>query len=98
MSALEIEPLPSYLRDIKKLLKRHADIAKLNTVVSLIAKNTAESTKILEQHHNMHLLKGLWKGHRECHVCNAGDWLLIWIVDNGVAYLERTGTHNELFR
>ncbi|WP_206214062.1 type II toxin-antitoxin system YafQ family toxin, partial [Adlercreutzia sp. ZJ154] len=41
---------------------------------------------------------GLWKGHRECHVCNAGDWLLIWIVDNGVAYLERTGTHNELFR
>ncbi|WP_241155962.1 type II toxin-antitoxin system YafQ family toxin [Adlercreutzia sp. ZJ154] len=24
--------------------------------------------------------------------------MLIWIVDNGVAYLERTGTHNELFR
>ncbi len=98
MSALEIEALPSYVRDLKRLLKRHVDVARLNAVVNLIAENTADSTKALEQHHNMHVLKGPWRGHRECHVCNAGDWLLIWVVDNGVAYLERTGTHDELFR
>ncbi len=98
MSALEVEPLPSYMRDIKRLLRRHVDITKLNTVVNLIAENTAASIKTLEQHHNMHVLKGSWKGHRECHVCNAGDCLLIWTVDSGVAYLERTGTHDELFR
>ncbi|NGM18339.1 type II toxin-antitoxin system mRNA interferase toxin, RelE/StbE family [Eggerthellaceae bacterium zg-893] len=93
-----MEPLPSFVRDVKRLLKRHADIAKLNTVVNLIAENTTASTKTLEQRHNMHVLKGPWKGHRECHVCNAGDWLLIWVVDHGVAYLERTGSHDELFR
>ncbi|NHM13629.1 type II toxin-antitoxin system mRNA interferase toxin, RelE/StbE family [Eggerthellaceae bacterium zg-886] len=93
-----MEPLPSFVRDVKRLLKRHADITKLNTVVNLIAENTAASIKTLEQHHSMHVLKGPWKGHHECHVCNAGDWLLIWVVDHGVAYLERTGSHDELFR
>ena len=98
MSALEIEPLPSYIRDVKKLLRKHVDVADLNSVVNLIAENSPSSIEILEQRHRMHALKGPWQGHRECHVCNAGDWLLIWTVEAGVAYLERTGTHDELFR
>ncbi len=98
MSALQIEPLPSYARDIKRLLKQHVDISKLNEVINLIIENSVASNQELIQRHNMHVLKGSWKGHYECHVCNVGDWLLIWVVDNGVAYLERTGTHDELFQ
>ena len=98
MSKLQIEPLPTYIRDVKKLLKRHVDMAKLNTVINLIADNSPEAIEELKRHHNMHSLQGLWKGHKECHVCNAGDWLLIWIVEDNVAYLERTGTHDELFK
>lgn len=46
----------------------------------------------------MHILSGVWAGHRECHVANMGDWLLIWSSDESYAYFERTGTHEELFK
>ena len=45
----------------------------------------------------MHTLKGAWRGSNECHVANAGDWLLVWRVHGGVAFLQRTGTHDEIF-
>ena len=46
----------------------------------------------------MHTLRGEWAGSSECHVCNAGDWLLIWRTFGNVALMQRTGTHDELFR
>ncbi len=46
----------------------------------------------------MHTLKGMWAGNYECHVANAGDWLVIWKVGNGLAVFDRTGSHDELFR
>lgn len=45
----------------------------------------------------MHTLGGEWSGSNECHVCNAGGWLVIWFVDGETAYFQRTGTHDELF-
>ena len=44
-----------------------------------------------------HPLQGKWKGFRECHVLP--DWLLIYKADgiNLLLYLERTGTHSDLF-
>ena len=46
----------------------------------------------------MHKLKGEWKDSLECHVANVGDWLLVWCVRENKAYLQRTGTHDEIFR
>ncbi|KXB81768.1 type II toxin-antitoxin system YafQ family toxin [Varibaculum cambriense] len=46
----------------------------------------------------MHKLSGQWGGSNECHVANAGDWLVIWRTCGQVAYFQRTGTHDELFR
>ncbi len=46
----------------------------------------------------MHTLSGRWAGRNECHVANAGDWLLIWSSNAEVAFFERTGSHDELFR
>ncbi len=46
----------------------------------------------------MHKLQGVWKNSLECHVANVGDWLLVWSVKGDRAYLQRTGTHDEIFR
>ena len=46
----------------------------------------------------MHRLSGQWAGSNECHVANAGDWLIIWQVHGDIAYFQRTGSHSELFR
>lgn len=74
------------------------DLAPLSEVVDLILEDTKEARKTLKQRHKMHRLKGEWAGSDECHVANAGDWLLIWRTGNGVAVFQRTGSHNELFR
>lgn len=91
--------LPAFSRDLKKkAAKRKWNLAELETVVDLILENTAESTEILKRRHKMHRLSGQWGGSSECHVANAGDWLVIWRTDDGVAYFQRTGSHDELFR
>ena len=52
----------------------------------------------LRRRHNMHTLSGNWRVRYECHVANAGDWLVIWSSNDSVALFERTGSHDELFR
>ena len=52
----------------------------------------------LRRRHNMHTLSGNWRVRYECHVANAGDWLVIWSSNDSVAFFERTGSHDELFR
>lgn len=42
-----------------------------------------------------HRLVGNWVGRWECHI--AGDWLLVWSEDTETIYLERTGTHADIF-
>ena len=46
----------------------------------------------------MHDLKGEWSGSRECHVANAGDWLVIWRDEDTFVTFQRTGSHDDLFR
>lgn len=91
--------LPAFSRDLKKkAAKRKWNLVELEAVVELILENTAEATEILKQRHKMHRLSGQWGGSSECHVANAGDWLVIWRTEDGVAYFQRTGSHDELFR
>lgn len=90
---------PAFSRDLKRLAKdRTRDLKLLEQVVDLILENTPASKEELRRHHRAHALKGAWAGSLECHVANIGDWLLIWAVDGEVAYLRRTGTHDELFK
>ena len=58
----------------------------------------SETLEKLHRRHNMHTLSGNWRGRYECHVANAGDWLVIWSSNDSVAFFERTGSHDELFR
>lgn len=96
---LEAKFAPAFSRDLKKkAAKRNWDLSELEKVVDLILENSAESKSILIQRHGMHRLSGKWGGSNDCHVANAGDWLVIWRVNGSMAYFQRTGSHDELFR
>lgn len=90
--------MPSFSRDLKRVRRRGLDEHELRAVIGLILENTPDTLEELRRRHRMHALKGAWKGSSECHVANAGDWLLVWRVHEGVAFLQRTGTHDEIFR
>ena len=98
MAKLELAFASTYKRDVKTLDKNHIDTTPLDEVQQLILDNTRASQKILKQRHKMHKLKGKWKGSNECHVCNVGDWLLVWTVRDNVALMQRTGKHDDIFR
>ncbi len=86
-----------FQRDVKRLKRKHVDLQPLEELVDLVIQNTPAALQELRRRHNMHDLKGEWAGSRECHVANAGDWLVIWREGNGIAAFQRTGSHDELF-
>ncbi len=47
-----------------------------------------------EKHHD-HTLIGHYINHKECHI--ESDWLLIYKKNGGTLFLERTGSHSDLF-
>lgn len=99
MARLTADFSTAFKRDLKKKAsKRHWDLEKLQELIALVLENTPEALETLKRRHNMHELSGKWKGRSECHVANAGDWLVIWSSNDKVAFFERTGSHDELFR
>ncbi|WP_172119570.1 type II toxin-antitoxin system YafQ family toxin [Actinomyces faecalis] len=91
------EPTPRFRRDVKALRKKHVDLAPLREVIDLIVADTDQARDELVRHHGMHRLRGQWEASNECHVANAGDWLLIWTTTQTQAILQRTGGHDDLF-
>ncbi len=98
MTRLKAKYDPAFSRDLKKLRRKHVDDGPLEEVIELILANTPASRAELIHRHGMHGLAGSWSGSLECHVCNAGDWLLIWAEVPGMAFFQRTGTHDDIFR
>jgi len=80
-----------FRKDIKKLKKQGKEIEKLKAILRRIAEG-----KPLEARHRDHALDGLLKGSRDCHI--EPDWLLIYRADCESLFLERTGSHSDLFR
>ena len=99
MGRLTADFSAQFSRDLKrKAARRGWDLSELSHVIDLVVENSPESLAELRQRHNMHSLTGSWAGRKECHVANAGDWLVIWSASDTVAFFERTGSHDELFR
>lgn len=94
---LDAEFTPRFKRDFKAIAKKR-DMAPLCEVMELILTNDAAFREELTRRHDAHRLFGKWVGSNECHVCNMGDWLLIWAVRDGLAVFQRMGSHDELFR
>lgn len=90
---LEITPTTRFKKDLKKYQHQKKILQDLNEVLDLLRKQQS-----LFQRHNDHSLGGNWKGSRECHI--TPDTLLIYRVDlkQGKLFLERFGSHSELFR
>jgi len=80
-----------FKKDFKRIKKRGKDLSKLKEVVSAIA-----NIETLEERHRDHALSGNSAGSRDCHV--EPDWILIYRVDGDYLFLERTGSHSDLFR
>lgn len=80
-----------FKKDIKRINKRGKDLSKLKEVTRIIANGEG-----LEDRHRDHALSGNWAGSRDCHI--EPDWILIYRVDAESLFLERTGSHSDLFR
>ncbi|MBI2267383.1 MAG: type II toxin-antitoxin system YafQ family toxin [Armatimonadetes bacterium] len=80
-----------FFRDIKRMRRRGKDLHKLQEVVRLLAEGTP-----LQANHRDHALIGPWQPSRDCHI--EADWILIYTTDKNSLRLERTGTHNDLFK
>jgi mRNA interferase YafQ len=80
-----------FKKDFKRIKKRGKDLSKLKEVVSAIA-----NSEVLEERQRDHALSGNWSGSRDCHI--EPDWILIYRVDGDYLFLERTGSHSDLFR
>ena len=80
-----------FKKDFKRINKRGRDLSKFKEVVSIIAEGES-----LEVRHRDHALSGNWSGSRDCHI--EPDWILIYRVDGENLFLERTGSHSDLFK
>ena len=99
MGRLTADFSSAFSRDLKRKARRRGWVLEdLEEVIALVIENTPESLETLRRRHAMHTLSGKWAGANECHVANAGDWLVIWRTSGDVAFFERTGSHDELFR
>ena len=87
----EVIQTSQFKRDIKRLKKRGKDLEKLGNVVRLLA-----ADELLEEKHRDHALIGRWVGSRDCHI--EPDWILIYRNEPVSLYLERSGSHSDLFK
>ncbi len=83
-----------FKQDYKRLINsvNSETVNELLTVIEMLANGQA-----LPEKYKDHLLKGNWKGYRECHI--KPDLLLIYKLENDelTLTLVRTGSHSELF-
>jgi mRNA interferase YafQ len=90
---LNIKAVTQFKKDFKKYRHDEDILDEFEEVVNLII-----NEKQLPQKNLDHSLSGNYKGMRECHI--RPDALLIyWISEEtNTLYLERIGSHSELFR
>ena len=77
-------------KDLKKVMKRKKDFKKLLGVTQYLKQG-----KRLPERCKDHALQGKYVGRRECHI--EPDWLLVYKIVDNIVWLERTGTHSDLF-
>jgi len=80
-----------FKKDYKRVNKQNKDLSKLRAVIEKLVAGQS-----LDPKYKDHQLSGNWKGHRDCHI--EPDWILIYRITPDDLYLERTGSHSELFK
>jgi len=89
---LEIVYTTQFKRDYKLAQKRGVDVEELFKVIGMLQKQ-----EHLPPEKKDHILRGNYKGYRECHV--RPDLLLIYKIKDKELELVlfRTGTHSDLY-
>ena len=80
-----------FKKDYKRIKKQNKDLNKLKAVIEVLS-----SGQNLDEKYRDHQLSGKWKEHRDCHI--ESDWILIYRLTSHSLYLERTGSHSDLFK
>lgn len=80
-----------FKKDFKKLVSQEKDTSKFEIILDLLLDG-----KKLPQKYKDHPLTGNWKNHRDCHI--EPDWILIYRITDDTLFLERTGSHSQLFK
>ena len=87
---LEIVRKSKFKKDVKRLQKQQKDMDKLKQIL-----HTLLTEQSLDTRYKDHALVGNYASRRELHI--EPDWLLIYAIENNILYLERTGSHSDLF-
>ncbi|WEV75615.1 type II toxin-antitoxin system YafQ family toxin [Bifidobacterium sp. ESL0800] len=89
----EISLSKEFLRDAKRLKRKHYEMGRLYEVFHVLAQG---DTDTLRRRYRDHQLKGNLRQYRELHI--ATDWLLIYRIDGTelLITMMRTGSHDEL--
>ena len=81
-----------FLRDVKKIKKKHFDLSRLDQVLDDLADY---NSALLKHKYRNHRLKGRWSKYEELHV--DADWLLVYKRDKNrmILTLMTTGSHDQ---
>lgn len=88
---LKVNTSGKFKKDLKLCVKRGYNLKLLEDIVNILRIPEKLPDKNKEHH-----LTGNYKGRKECHILP--DWLLIYEIFEDELYLERTGTHSDLFK
>ncbi|HOP08460.1 MAG TPA: type II toxin-antitoxin system YafQ family toxin [candidate division Zixibacteria bacterium] len=88
---LKLKTTTRFEKDYKKARTSGRDMFRLKRVMTWIA----DEEPLPPELHD-HKLIGNYRGRRECHL--AGDWLLIYKIEDDSVIFERTGSHSDLLR
>ena len=88
---MNINYTTQFKKDYKRIKKQNKNPEQLKAVIEKLVED-----ENLEPKYRDHQLSGNWKGHRDCHI--ESDWILIYRIEVDDLFLERSGTHSELFK
>lgn len=91
MSKYKVTTTNTFLKGLKRCMKRGYDTSLLREVIALLAESGTLPAK-----YKPHKLTGNFAGAWECHI--RPDWLLIWEQNDTelVLLFTNTGTHSDL--
>lgn len=79
-----------FKKNLDLMIRRGKNPEKIKEVILALASETP-----LNNRYNDHALSGSFSGFRDCHI--DPDWLMIYRIEADTLYLERTGSHSDIF-
>lgn len=80
-----------FKKNLELMIRRGKDPEKIKQVIIALVNEQPLDIKQRD-----HALTGNFSGFRDCHI--EPDWLLIYRIESGTIFFERTGTHSDLFK